>query len=183
MLAHENSRVVHVFPFIARLPAESVTRQKERVLDDRVSGVQAESGNRKSGFTGILMPVKRNFVEEIEETTPAIEAARRALERIWAEGHRRRLVRVFKAKGGWYDIVVAVPRPGAYSDEDSGLCVQPGERPVGHGRNNVTWVCPLLGIRGPWNRLTRRGRDASEQSLRNAVDYAICMEPVGREND
>ena len=55
-----------------------------------------------------------------------------------------------------------VPRPGAYSNEGSGLCIQPGESAVGHGCRGsmLLWGAYYPGY--PWTTelpSTRRGRD------------------------
>ncbi|GAA6292417.1 4-hydroxythreonine-4-phosphate dehydrogenase PdxA [Enterocloster asparagiformis] len=189
MLAHENLRVVHVSTHVSlREACERV--KKERVLDVIRIAYQAcrQLGIRKPkiGVAGLNPHAGENGIfgrEEIEEITPAIEAA--ALEGIWAEGPLPPDTVFSKAKGGWYDIVVAMYHDQGhipmkivgfvYSQEKGRWDTVAGV--------NVTLGLPIIRVSvDHGTAFDQAGTGlASEQSLRNAVDYAICMEPVGEE--
>ena len=112
MLAHENMRVVHVSTHVSLREACDRVK-KQRVLDVirigdkacREMGIEnpriAVAGlNPHSGEHGLFGQ------EEIQEIIPAIEAAR--AEGIQAEGPVPPDTVFSKARGGWYDIVVAM---------------------------------------------------------------------------
>ena len=112
MLAHENMRVVHVSTHVSLREACDRVK-KQRVLDVirigdkacREMGIEnpriAVAGlNPHSGEHGLFGQ------EEIREIIPAIEAAR--AEGIRAEGPVPPDTVFSKARGGWYDIVVAM---------------------------------------------------------------------------
>lgn len=112
MLAHENVRVVHVSTHV------SLREACDRVKKDRVLevikiahqacldlGIEAP----KIGVAGLNPHSGENGLfgrEEIEEITPAIMAARE--EGIIAEGPVPPDTIFSKARGGWYDMVVAM---------------------------------------------------------------------------
>ncbi len=112
MLAHENLRVVHVSTHV------SLREACDRVKKDRVLevirlarqacldlGIEAP----RVGVAGLNPHSGENGLfgrEEIEEITPAIEAAR--AEGIDADGPVPPDTVFSKARGGWYDIVVAM---------------------------------------------------------------------------
>ena len=186
MLAHENLRVVHVSTHVSlREACERV--KKDRVLDVIRIAYQAcrQLGIRepKIGVAGLNPHAGENGIfgkEEIEEITPAIEAA--ALEGIGAEGPLPPDTVFSKAKGGWYDIVVAMYHDQGhipmkvvgfvYSQEKGRWDTVAGV--------NVTLGLPIIRVSvDHGTAFDQAGTGlASEQSLRNAVDYAICMEPV-----
>lgn len=186
MLAHENLRVVHVSTHVSlREACERV--KKDRVLDVIRIAYQAcrQLGVRepKIGVAGLNPHAGENGIfgkEEIEEITPAIEAA--ALEGIGAEGPLPPDTVFSKAKGGWYDIVVAMYHDQGhipmkvvgfvYSQEKGRWDTVAGV--------NVTLGLPIIRVSvDHGTAFDQAGTGlASEQSLRNAVDYAICMEPV-----
>ena len=112
MLAHENMRVVHVSTHVSlREACERV--KKDRVLEViriayqacRNLGIQQP----KIGVAGLNPHSGENGLfgrEEIEEIIPAIEAANG--EGIFAEGPVPPDTVFSKARGGWYDMVVAM---------------------------------------------------------------------------
>ena len=112
MLAHENMRVVHVSTHVSlREACERV--KKDRVLEViriayqacRNLGIQQP----KIGVAGLNPNSCENGLfgrEEIDEIIPAIEAANG--EGIFAEGPVPPDTVFSKARGGWYDMVVAM---------------------------------------------------------------------------
>ena len=183
MLAHENLRVVHVSTHV------SLREACDRVKKDRVLEVIriAHQACRKLGIpepkigvAGLNPHSGENGMfgrEEIEEITPAIQAAR--AEGILADGPVPPDTIFSKARGGWYDIVVAM-----YHDQ--------GHIPlkvVGFVYNheaqkwdavagvNITLGLPI--IRASVDHGTAFDQAgtglASELSLINAMDYAIRM--------
>lgn len=112
MLAHENLRVVHVSTHVSLREACDRVK-KERVLEVIRIADQAckEIGiaQPKIGVAGLNPHSGENGMfgrEEIEEITPAIEEAR--AEGINADGPAPPDSIFSKARGGWYDIVVAM---------------------------------------------------------------------------
>ena len=183
MLAHENMRVVHVSTHVSlREACERV--KKDRVLEViriayqacRNLGIQQP----KIGVAGLNPHSGENGLfgrEEIEEIIPAIEAANG--EGIFAEGPVPPDTVFSKARGGWYDMVVAM-----YHDQ--------GHIPlkvVGFVYNqeqqkwdavagvNITLGLPI--VRASVDHGTAFDQAgtglASELSLTNAMDYAIRM--------
>ena len=183
MLAHENVRVVHVSTHVSLREACDRVK-KQRVLDVirigdkacREMGIEnpriAVAGlNPHSGEHGLFGQ------EEIQEIIPAIEAAR--AEGIQAEGPVPPDTVFSKARGGWYDIVVAM-----YHDQGhiplkvEGFVYNKAE---GHwdavAGVNVTLGLPI--IRASVDHGTGFGHagdgHANELSLVNAIDYGIRM--------
>lgn len=183
MLAHENMRVVHVSTHVSLREACDRVK-KQRVLDVirigdkacREMGIEnpriAVAGlNPHSGEHGLFGQ------EEIQEIIPAIEAAR--AEGIQAEGPVPPDTVFSKARGGWYDIVVAM-----YHDQGhiplkvEGFVYNKAE---GHwdavAGVNVTLGLPI--IRASVDHGTGFGHagdgHANELSLVNAIDYGIRM--------
>ena len=183
MLAHENLRVVHVSTHV------SLREACDRVKKDRVLEVIriAHQACRKLGIpepkigvAGLNPHSGENGMfgrEEIEEITPAIQEAR--AEGILADGPVPPDTIFSKARGGWFDIVVAM-----YHDQ--------GHIPlkvVGFVYNheaqkwdavagvNITLGLPI--IRASVDHGTAFDQAgtglASELSLINAMDYAIRM--------
>ena len=112
MLVHENLRVVHVSTHVSLKEACDRVK-KERVLEviriaDRACrelGIESP----KVGVAGLNPHSGEHGLfgrEEIEEILPAIEAARE--EGIHAEGPVPPDTVFSKARGGWYDVVVAM---------------------------------------------------------------------------
>lgn len=112
MLAHENLRVVHVSTHVALREACDRVK-KDRVMEVIRIAHQAckDLGieNPKVGVAGLNPHSGENGLfgrEEIEEIRPAIEEALK--EGINAEGPVPPDTIFSKARGGWYDIVVAM---------------------------------------------------------------------------
>lgn len=189
MLAHENMRVVHVSTHVSlREACERV--KKDRVLEViriayqacRNLGIQQP----KIGVAGLNPHSGENGLfgrEEIEEIIPAIEAANG--EGIFAEGPVPPDTVFSKARGGWYDMVVAM-----YHDQ--------GHIPlkvVGFVYNqeqqkwdavagvNITLGLPI--VRASVDHGTafdQAGQGvANELSLMNAIDYGIRFSKSNRE--
>ena len=189
MLAHENMRVVHVSTHVSlREACERV--KKDRVLEViriayqacRNLGIQQP----KIGVVGLNPHSGENGLfgrEEIEEIIPAIEAANG--EGIFAEGPVPPDTVFSKARGGWYDMVVAM-----YHDQ--------GHIPlkvVGFVYNqeqqkwdavagvNITLGLPI--VRASVDHGTafdQAGQGvANELSLMNAIDYGIRLSKSNRE--
>ena len=189
MLAHENMRVVHVSTHVSlREACERV--KKDRVLEViriayqacRNLGIQQP----KIGVAGLNPHSGENGLfgrEEIEEIIPAIEAANG--EGIFAEGPVPPDTVFSKARGGWYDMVVAM-----YHDQ--------GHIPlkvVGFVYNqeqqkwdavagvNITLGLPI--VRASVDHGTAFDQAglgvANELSLMNAIDYGIRLSKSNRE--
>lgn len=112
MLAHENLRVVHVSTHVALREACNRVK-KDRVMEVIRIAHQAckDLGieNPKVGVAGLNPHSGENGLfgrEEIEEIRPAVEEALK--EGINAEGPVPPDTIFSKARGGWYDIVVAM---------------------------------------------------------------------------
>jgi 4-hydroxythreonine-4-phosphate dehydrogenase len=183
MLAHHDLRVVHVSTHVSMREACDRVK-KERVLDVIRIANQAcrDMGIEKPrvGVAGLNPHSGENGMfgkEEIEEITPAIEAA--CAEGIQAVGPVPPDTVFCKARGGWYDIVVCM-----YHDQ--------GHIPlkvVGFVYNinkqcwdavegvNITLGLPI--IRASVDHGTAFGHAgtgvANELSLVNAIDYAIRL--------
>ena len=183
MLAHENLRVVHVSTHV------SLREACDRVKKDRVLEVIriADQACRQLGITrpkigvaGLNPHSGENGMfgrEEIEEITPAIEEAK--AEGILADGPVPPDTVFSKARGGWYDIVVAMYHDQGhiplkvvgfvYNNEEKKWDAVAGV--------NVTLGLPI--IRASVDHGTAFDQAgtglASELSLVNAVDYAVRM--------
>ena len=183
MLAHDNLRVVHVSTHV------SLREACDRVKKDRVLSV-IQIANDACRRLGIETP--RVAVaglnphsgegglfgrEEIEEISPAIEAARAM--GIQVDGPVPPDTVFSKARGGWYDIVVAM-----YHDQGhiplkvTGFVYDPAK-----GRwSNVAGVNITLGlpiIRASVDHGTAFGHAhqglANPISLKNAIEYAAAF--------
>ena len=183
MLAHENLRVVHVSTHVSLREACDRVK-KERVLEviriaDRackdlgipapkigVAGLNPHSGEH--GLFG---------TEEIDEIIPAIEAACR--EGISADGPVPPDTVFSKARGGWYDIVVAM-----YHDQGhiplklAGFVYNKDEGKWDAVAGvNITLGLPVIRSsvdHGTAFDQVNKGT-ANELSLINAIDYAIRL--------
>ena len=183
MLAHENLRVVHVStPVSLREACDRV--KKDRVLEVIRIADQAckELGIKepKIGVAGLNPHSGENGMfgrEEIEEITPAIEAAKG--EGIIVDGPVPPDTVFSKARGGWYDIVVAM-----YHDQGHiplkvvGFVYNQAEQKWDAVAGvNITLGLPI--IRASVDHGTafdQAGKGvANELSLINAMDYAIRM--------
>lgn len=183
MLAHHNLRVVHVSTHV------SLREACDRVKKDRILEViriadracrEMGIGTPKIAAAGLNPHCGEGGLfgrEEIEEIAPAVEAAR--AEGICAEGPIPADTVFSKARGGWYDCVVAM-----YHDQ--------GHIPlkvVGFVYNeregkwdavegvNITLGLPV--IRTSVDHGTAFDQagtgEANEKSLVNAIDYAISF--------
>ncbi|MBU5478650.1 4-hydroxythreonine-4-phosphate dehydrogenase PdxA [Eubacterium sp. MSJ-13] len=183
MLAHENLRVVHVSTHVSLREACDRVK-KERVLEVIRIADQAckELGieNPKIGVAGLNPHSGENGMfgkEEIEEITPAILQAK--AEGILADGPVPPDTVFSKARGGWYDIVVAM-----YHDQGHiplkvvGFVYNQKEQKWDAVAGvNITLGLPI--IRASVDHGTafdQAGKGvANELSLVNAMDYAIRM--------
>ena len=183
MLAHENLRVVHVSTHVSLREACDRVK-KDRVLEVIRIADQAckELGIKepKIGVAGLNPHSGENGMfgrEEIEEITPAIEAAKG--EGIIVDGPVPPDTVFSKARGGWYDIVVAM-----YHDQGhiplKVVCFvynQAEQKWDAVAGVNITLGLPI--IRASVDHGTafdQAGKGvANELSLINAMDYAIRM--------
>ena len=183
MLAHENLRVVHVSTHVSLREACGRVK-KDRVLEVIRIADQAckELGIKepKIGVAGLNPHSGENGMfgrEEIEEITPAIEAAKG--EGIIVDGPVPPDTVFSKARGGWYDIVVAM-----YHDQGHiplkvvGFVYNQAEQKWDAVAGvNITLGLPI--IRASVDHGTafdQAGKGvANELSLINAMDYAIRM--------
>lgn len=183
MLAHENLRVVHVSTHVSLIEACDRVK-KDRVLEVIRIADQAckELGIKepKIGVAGLNPHSGENGMfgrEEIEEITPAIEAAKG--EGIIVDGPVPPDTVFSKARGGWYDIVVAM-----YHDQGHiplkvvGFVYNQAEQKWDAVAGvNITLGLPI--IRASVDHGTafdQAGKGvANELSLINAMDYAIRM--------
>lgn len=183
MLAHENLRVVHVSTHVSLREACDRVK-KERVLDviriaDRACrslGIEAP----RIGVAGLNPHAGENGMfgtEEIEEIIPAIRQAE--AEGIQAEGPVPPDSLFSKARGGWYDMVVAM-----YHDQGHiplkvvGFVYDREQKKWGAVSGvNVTLGLPI--IRSSVDHGTAFGHAgqgvSNELSLVNAIDYAVLL--------
>lgn len=183
MLAHENLRVVHVSTHVPlRIACDRV--KKDRILEVIRIANQAclDLGieQPKIGVAGLNPHSGENGMfgtEEVEEITPAIEAAKR--EGICAEGPVPADTIFSKARGGWYDMVVAM-----YHDQGHiplkvvGFVYNQQEQKWDAVAGvNVTLGLPI--VRSSVDHGTafdQAGKGiANEVSLTNAIDYGVRL--------
>lgn len=183
MLAHENLRVVHVSTHVSLREACDRVK-KDRVLEViRIADQACKKlgiARPKIGVAGLNPHSGENGMfgrEEIEEITPAIEEAK--AEGILADGPVPPDTVFSKARGGWYDIVVAMYHDQGhiplkvvgfvYNHEEKKWDAVAGV--------NITLGLPI--IRASVDHGTAFDQAgtglASELSLVNAMDYAIRM--------
>lgn len=183
MLAHDNLRVVHVSTHVSL--REACERcKKERVYE--VIKIANEACkklgiiNPKIGVAGLNPHCGENGLfgrEEIEEITPAIEQAKK--EKINVEGPIPPDTIFSKARGGWYDIVVAM-----YHDQGHiplkviGFIYNQTEgRWEAVAGVNITLGLPIIRTsvdHGTAFDQAGTGK-ANELSLINAIDYAVKL--------
>ena len=183
MLAHENMRVVHVSTHVSLREACDRVK-KQRVLDvirigDRACremGIEnpriAVAGlNPHSGEHGLFGQ------EEIQEIIPAIEAAR--AEGIRAEGPVPPDTVFSKARGGWYDIVVAMYHDQGHIPLKVVGFVYNQERQAWDAVAGVNITLGLPVIRVSVDHGTAFDQagtgTASELSLKNSLEYAVMF--------
>lgn len=181
MLAHENLRVVHVSTHVSLREACDRVK-KQRVLDVIRIADQAckELGiaEPKIGVAGLNPHSGEHGLfgtEEIEEIIPAIEAAQ--AEGIQADGPVPPDTVFSKARGGWYDIVVAMYHDQGhiplkvvgfvYDDAKKAWDAVAGV--------NITLGLPIIRVSvDHGTAFDQAGRGtANELSLRNSIEYAV----------
>ena len=183
MLAFQNVRVVHVSTHCSLREACDRVK-KQRVLDVIRIAHQAcrDLGieNPKIGVAGLNPHSGEHGMfgrEEIDEIIPAIEAA--AEEGICAEGPVPPDTVFSKARGGWYDIVVAM-----YHDQGHiplkvlGFVYNQQEQKWNSVEGvNITLGLPIVRVsvdHGTAFDQAGTGQ-ASELSLKNSIEYAILL--------
>lgn len=165
LLVHENLRVVHVSTHVSLRQACDLVR-KERVLeviriaDDacRKMGIPAP----KIGVAGLNPHSGENGMfghEEQQEIIPAIEAA--VSEGILAEGPVPADTVFSKARGGWYDIVVAM-----YHDQ-------------GHIPLKVVGFQYNAGL-GKWESVAGVNITLGLPIIRTSVDHGTAFDQAGK---
>ena len=183
MLAHENLRVVHVSTHVSLREACDRVK-KDRVLEVIRIADQAckELGIKepKIGVAGLNPHSGENGMfgrEEIEEITPAIEAAKG--EGIIVDGPVPPDTVFSKARGGWYDIVVAM-----YHDQGHiplkvvGFVYNQAEQKWDAVAGvNITLGLPIIRVSvDHGTAFDQAGTGtASELSLRNSIEYAVMF--------
>ena len=183
MLAHENLRVVHVSTHVSLREACNRVK-KDRVLDViRIANNACKNlgiNEPRIGVAGLNPHSGEHGLfgkEEIEEIIPAIQEAR--TEGIIADGPVPPDTIFSKARGGWYDIVVAM-----YHDQGHiplkvvGFVYNQTEQKWDAVSGvNITLGLPI--IRSSVDHGTAFDQagtgTASELSLVNAIDYAIKL--------
>ena len=183
MLAHENLRVVHVSTHVSLREACDRVR-KQRVLDViriankacREMGIAAP----KIGVAGLNPHSGENGLfgrEEIDEIIPAIEEAKS--EGILAEGPVPPDTVFSKARGGWYDIVVAM-----YHDQGhiplkvvGFVYDQEARKWDAVAGVNITLGLPIIRVSvDHGTAFDQAGTGtASELSLKNSIEYAVMF--------
>lgn len=190
MLAHENLRVVHVSTHVSLREACDRVK-KERVIEViRIAhSACRDLGilNPRIGVAGLNPHSGENGLfgrEEIEEIIPAIERAKE--EGILVEGPVPPDTVFSKARGGWYDIVVAM-----YHDQGHiplkviGFVYNKAESKWDAVAGvNITLGLPI--IRASVDHGTafdQAGKGiANELSLENAISYGILLSRSNKEN-
>jgi len=183
MLAHDDLRVVHVSTHVSLREACDRVK-KQRVLDViRIADAACKAlgiERPRIGVAGLNPHSGENGLfgrEEIEEIRPAIEAA--LAEGIDADGPVPPDTVFSKARGGWYDIVVAM-----YHDQGHIPLKLVGfvyDRELGRWNSvagvNITLGLPIIRTSvDHGTAFDHAGKgDANELSLKNAIDYAIRL--------
>ena len=181
MLAHEDLRVVHVSTHVSLREACDRVK-KQRVLDViRIADKAClEMGieNPKIGVAGLNPHSGENGLfgrEEIEEITPAIEEAKK--EGILAEGPVPPDTVFSKARGGWYDIVVAMYHDQGHIPLKVVGFVYNREKQIWDAVSgvNITLGLPIIRVSvDHGTAFDQAGKGtASELSLRNSIEYAV----------
>lgn len=189
MLAHENLRVVHVSTHVSLREACDRVK-KNRIMEVIQIANQAciDLGiqNPKIGVAGLNPHSGENGLfgrEEIDEIIPAIEAVR--AEGINAEGPVPPDTIFSKARGGWYDIVVAMYHDqghiplkvvGFVYNQDAGKW----DAVAGV---NITLGLPIVRVSvDHGTAFDQAGKGvANELSLLNSIDYSILLSKSNKE--
>lgn len=183
MLVHENLRVVHVSTHVSLREACNLVK-KERVLEViriandacrqigiKQPGIGVAGLNPHAGEGGLFGK------EEIDEIIPAIETARE--EGIQVDGPIPPDTIFSKARGGWYDVAVAM-----YHDQGHIALKMEGfvyDRKAGHWKDvsgvNITLGLPIIRTSvDHGTAFDQAGKGiASPKSLFNAIEYAVTM--------
>lgn len=183
MLAHENVRVVHVSTHVSLREACDRVK-KQRVLDViRIADTACKSlgiEKPKIGVAGLNPHSGENGLfgqEEIDEIIPALDEAK--AEGIQVDGPVPPDTIFSKARGGWYDIVVAMYHDQGhiplkllgfvYNQEE-----QKWEAVAGV---NITLGLPIIRVSvDHGTAFDQAGKGtANELSLLNAIEYAILF--------
>lgn len=183
MLAFGNLRVVHVSTHVSLREACDRVK-KQRVLDViRIADKACRAmgiAKPKIGVAGLNPHSGEHGLfgrEEIDEIIPAIEAAK--AEGILADGPVPPDTVFSKARGGWYDIVVAM-----YHDQGHiplkvlGFVYNPEKKAWDAVSGvNITLGLPIIRVSvDHGTAFDQAGTGtASELSLRNAIDYAVMF--------
>lgn len=183
MLAHENVRVVHVSTHVSLREACDRVK-KQRLLDViRIADAACKSlgiKEPKIGVAGLNPHSGENGLfgrEEIEEIIPALEEAK--AEGIQVDGPVPPDTIFSKARGGWYDIVVAM-----YHDQGhiplkllGFVYNQAEQRWEAVAGVNITLGLPIIRVSvDHGTAFDQAGKGtANELSLYNAIDYAIMF--------
>lgn len=183
MLAHENVKVVHVSTHVSLREACDRVK-KQRVLDViRIADITCKSlgiEKPKIGVAGLNPHSGENGLfgqEEIDEIIPALDEAK--AEGIQVDGPVPPDTIFSKARGGWYDIVVAMYHDQGhiplkllgfvYNQEE-----QKWEAVAGV---NITLGLPIIRVSvDHGTAFDQAGKGtANELSLLNAIEYAILF--------
>jgi 4-hydroxythreonine-4-phosphate dehydrogenase len=190
MLVHENLRVVHVSTHVSLREACDRVK-KERVLDCiriahdtcRRLGVP----NPRVGVAGLNPHCGEHGLfgtEDEAEIAPAVEAAKG--EGIDATGPVPPDTVFSKARGGWFDVVVAMYHDQGHIPMKVVGFVYNREKQEWDEVAGVNITCGLPIIRTSVDHGTAMGHagkgNASELSLVNAIDCAIHLAAYGRED-
>lgn len=189
MLAHENLRVVHVSTHVSLREACDRVK-KARVLEVIEIANQAclDLGikNPKIGVAGLNPHSGENGLfgrEEIEEIIPAIEVAK--AEGIDANGPVPPDTIFSKAKGGWYDIVVAMYHDQGHIPLKVVGFIYNQEKGKWDAVSGVNITLGLPIVRASVDHGTAFDQAglgiASELSLINAIDYGIKLSVSNKE--
>lgn len=183
MLAHENLRVVHVSTHVSLREACDRVK-KDRVLEVIRIAHQAclDLGieNPTIGVAGLNPHSGENGLfgrEEIEEITPAIEAAKEL--GIRAEGPVPPDTIFSKARGGWYDMVVAMYHDQGHIPLKVVGFVYNHEKKMWDAVAgvNITLGLPIVRVSvDHGTAFDQAGKGvANELSLLNSIDYAVRL--------
>lgn len=183
MLAHENLRVVHVSTHVSLREACDRVK-KQRVLDViRIADKACKELGIKEPKIGVagLNPHSGEHGlfghEEIDEIIPAIEAAQ--AEGINADGPVPPDSLFSKARGGWYDIVVAMYHDQGHIPLKVVGFVYNHEKKAWDAVSgvNITLGLPIIRVSVDHGTAFDQAGigTASELSLRNSIEYAVMF--------
>lgn len=191
MLAHQNLRVVHVSTHVSL--REACDRVKKarileviRIADQACKAMGIETP--RIGVAGLNPHCGENGLfgrEEIEEIRPAVDAAKN--EGIMVDGPIPADSIFSKARGGWYDVVVAMYHDQGHIPLKVLGFVYNGEAGKWDAVEGVNITLGLPVIRTSVDHGTafdQAGKGiANELSLQNAIDYAVRFAGSGRKEE